>query len=510
MDEQTRHRIFEPFFTTKERGRATGLGLAMVYGIVKQSGSYVFGSSGAGRGSTFKVYLPRAEGAIVERPTREPETAPMGSETVLLVEDEQAVRLLSRTLLERAGYHGFEAADSLDAEGLFHCTSIDRSARDRRDHAWIERTVAVRAAVLRSAPSQSPLHVRLRRQRVRSSCRTPLRHRVPPEALHGRRIAPQGAGGSRPMRRRRGDSVAAPGTLPATLILREAAPTHGTVSASSSDRSVNRPELGINGVQSHESNRSSMSESRTFRVLVVAPGADPAVVLDAVTAIAASDCRCVDELHVLASVDAADRLRAALLKPGATSALADRCKHLGIAQADIVFSRRTIHGLGRFGNVRFNRRRRPRYPSEIMWGHDERRDCGRFVKCWCGRHPGAFGPSTRRQAHGQVFCLARRSEDTSRFEASPAPRKTVRLDHSCWKSRRSSPNDPCCQSIPIRSWPRPGAWPDGDCLSREYSPWTAGAGPSGLTTSSCPCHVFNSSGCSAWRPLLHRLSRFVC
>jgi hypothetical protein len=68
-----------------------------------------------------------------------------------------------------------------------------------------------------------------------------------------------------------------------------------------------------------------------------------------VAAIAASDCRCVDELHVLASVDAADRLRTALLKPGTTSALADRCKHLGIAQADIVFSRRAIHGLGRFG-----------------------------------------------------------------------------------------------------------------------------------------------------------------
>ena len=152
------------------------------------------------------------------------------------------------------------------------------------------------------------------------------------------------------MRRRRGDSAAAPGTLPATLILREATPTHGTVSARSSDRSDNRPELGINRVQSHESNRSSMSaESRTFRVLVVAPGADPAVVLDAVTAIAASDCRCVDELHVLASVDAADRLRAALLKPGVTSALADRFKQLGIAQAHIVFSRRTIHGLGRFG-----------------------------------------------------------------------------------------------------------------------------------------------------------------
>jgi two-component system cell cycle sensor histidine kinase/response regulator CckA len=132
IDEQTRHRIFEPFFTTKERGRGTGLGLAIVYGIVKESGGYVFVSSGAGRGSTFKVYLPRAEGAIVERPTREPETAPMGSETVLLVEDEQPVRVLSRTLLERAGYHVFDAADSLEAEGLFHlhAHSIDLLVTD--------------------------------------------------------------------------------------------------------------------------------------------------------------------------------------------------------------------------------------------------------------------------------------------------------------------------------------------------------------------------------------------
>src|ERR1700680_1423027 len=113
-------------------------------------------------------------------------------------------------------------------------------------------------------------------------------------------MAPQGAGGSRPMRRRRGDSVTALGTLPATLILREAAPTHGTVSARSSDRSVDRPELGINRVQSHESNRSSMSaESRTFRVLVVAPGADPAGVLDAVLAIAPNAGRLVTQPDVV-------------------------------------------------------------------------------------------------------------------------------------------------------------------------------------------------------------------
>src|SRR6202171_5144129 len=116
----------------------------------------------------------------------------------------------------------------------------------------------------------------------------------------------------------------------------------------SSDRSPTDPNL-VSGVESNESNRSSRPESRTFRVLVVAPGANPAVVHDAVTAIAASDHRSVDELHVLASADATDRLGAALLRPGTASALADRCRRLGIAQTDIVFSRRAIHGLGGSG-----------------------------------------------------------------------------------------------------------------------------------------------------------------
>ena len=168
---------------------------------------------------------------------------------------------------------------------------------------------------------------------------------------------------------------------------------------------VNRPELGINRVQSHESSRPSMSESRTFRVLVVAPGANPAVVLDAVTAVAATDRRCVDELHVLTSADAADRLRAALLKPGVASALADRCRRLGIA-----YSRHRVQppddSRSRcFRKVRFNRRRRPRYPSAIVRGPDERGDCGRFVRCWRGRRPGAFRTSTRREARGRFFVL---------------------------------------------------------------------------------------------------------
>jgi PAS domain S-box-containing protein len=133
MDDQTKHRIFEPFFTTKERGRGTGLGLATVYGIVKQSGGHVWVDSEVGRGSTFKVYLPRAEeGAFVERSTIEAGAAPTGSETVLLVEDEQAVRLLCRVLLERAGYQVLDAANPRQAEDLFrdHADRIDLLVTD--------------------------------------------------------------------------------------------------------------------------------------------------------------------------------------------------------------------------------------------------------------------------------------------------------------------------------------------------------------------------------------------
>lgn len=105
MDAETISRIFEPFFTTKEKGRGTGLGLSTVYGIVKQAGGYIMPYSEPGQGSTFKLYFPR-----VEEPTRSqtkspaPEPLARGTETVLLVEDEGALRDLVRSILQEAGY----------------------------------------------------------------------------------------------------------------------------------------------------------------------------------------------------------------------------------------------------------------------------------------------------------------------------------------------------------------------------------------------------------------------
>ncbi|MBI4877930.1 MAG: response regulator [Acidobacteria bacterium] len=119
MDEQTRSHIFEPFFTTKEAGKGTGLGLATVYGIVRQSGGDVSVESAPGKGAAFTVYLPcTGEGAEVLRAagTAPPQT---GRETVLLVEDEPGVRELVREMLSVLGYTTLEAACGEDALRLF-------------------------------------------------------------------------------------------------------------------------------------------------------------------------------------------------------------------------------------------------------------------------------------------------------------------------------------------------------------------------------------------------------
>jgi PAS domain S-box-containing protein len=134
MDSETQTRIFEPFFTTKGP-KGTGLGLSTVYGIVKQSGGYIWVNSEPGKGTTFRIYLPRvaelAPVAHVAAPT-ESLVAEPGTETILLVEDEANLRYLARQFLEKQGYHVIDAADGAVAvqiavahEGIIHLLLTD-------------------------------------------------------------------------------------------------------------------------------------------------------------------------------------------------------------------------------------------------------------------------------------------------------------------------------------------------------------------------------------------------
>jgi hypothetical protein len=114
MDKETQSRIFEPFFTTKEKGKGTGLGLSTVYGIVKQTGGYIMVRSEPGHGSTFQIYLPQVDCVPEPHPLPVPHTALGGTETVLLVEDEESVRQLVRETLAAKGYEVMEAENGED------------------------------------------------------------------------------------------------------------------------------------------------------------------------------------------------------------------------------------------------------------------------------------------------------------------------------------------------------------------------------------------------------------
>jgi two-component system, cell cycle sensor histidine kinase and response regulator CckA len=116
IDKESMSHIFEPFYTTKGPGKGTGLGLSTVYGIVKQSGGNVWAYSEPGRGTTFKIYLPQAEGTV-DRQSRDGQRAGIarGSETLLLVEDQKELRELVREMLEMNGYTVVEAGDGLEA-----------------------------------------------------------------------------------------------------------------------------------------------------------------------------------------------------------------------------------------------------------------------------------------------------------------------------------------------------------------------------------------------------------
>jgi two-component system cell cycle sensor histidine kinase/response regulator CckA len=116
MDAGTQARIFEPFFTTKGPGKGTGLGLATVYGVVKQSGGYIYVYSEVGRGTTFKIYLPQVTAELDKlSPDTQKRRNVRGSETILFVEDEQSVRELVRDYLVAAGYCMLEASDGNQA-----------------------------------------------------------------------------------------------------------------------------------------------------------------------------------------------------------------------------------------------------------------------------------------------------------------------------------------------------------------------------------------------------------
>jgi CheY-like chemotaxis protein len=117
MDAKTQSHIFEPFFTTKEQGRGTGLGLATVYGIVKQSGGFIWVDSEVGRGTTFEIYFPRVNEPIdLTRERKRDRIAIRGTETVLLAEDEEAVRDLIADFLRQNGFTVIEAENGI--EGL--------------------------------------------------------------------------------------------------------------------------------------------------------------------------------------------------------------------------------------------------------------------------------------------------------------------------------------------------------------------------------------------------------
>ncbi len=118
MEEQTMSRLFEPFFTTKEMGRGTGLGLSIIYGIVQQSGGHVWVYSEPGRGSTFKIYLPQLTTTRRPAPRAEllsPELPQSGTETILLVEDDEGVRTMVHAMLLSNGYEVLTAASAADA-----------------------------------------------------------------------------------------------------------------------------------------------------------------------------------------------------------------------------------------------------------------------------------------------------------------------------------------------------------------------------------------------------------
>ena len=156
MDEATRSRIFEPFFSTKEKGKGTGLGLSMVYGTVEQSGGSIKVLSAPGRGTTIEIWLPRVDpveqAASVPEPKKPLEIkSPLGTETVLLAEDDQGVRRIAREFLKMNGYQVLEAGNATEAiriarecTGPIHLLLTDIVMPGLKGEELVERVMSIR------------------------------------------------------------------------------------------------------------------------------------------------------------------------------------------------------------------------------------------------------------------------------------------------------------------------------------------------------------------------------
>ena len=154
MDEATRERIFEPFFTTKGEGKGTGLGMSTVYGIVKQNGGFVHVYSEPGQGTTIRVHFPRVQDEAEDLVEKVAEGSLGGTETVLIVEDEEQILLLSRRILEQFGYRVLTASTPEDAfrlaeeqEGDIHLLLTDVILPEMNGKVLKERIEAVRPGI---------------------------------------------------------------------------------------------------------------------------------------------------------------------------------------------------------------------------------------------------------------------------------------------------------------------------------------------------------------------------